>query len=338
MALLGVDMPEKPALDVSATSSTPLTGKEIMAAMDALIAEGHPLSTLTQRQVWKKLGTRGSMETVSKWFKRYVEAKATPNGSGPIQDDKPEEGGGAGEASSTGLGGTRTASGEPDISSPRTAADDTEGGSKTGGSSAEDPSASIPPVHYPSVPGAVLALLQSNFVRDLTSLKESHQRERELLHQQTEDRVARARAEVRTEVMTAMDRRRRYALVGVAGLCVLCAAIAALSGFVVGRAEGGKESLKVIGDWVEQERTRASVTAVPPSTKLPSGSESEPNAPIPPDRGTAQPQEPASSGPETPVVKPEATNPKADDGLPSDVTDPKTIPAPNTTPPSTTSP
>ena len=272
MGLLIKDMAEKPALDVTATSSTSLSGPEISAAMDALIAEGHSLESLTQRQVWKRLGARGSLETISKWFKRYVETK-TSNAAGAKSEGK--VGGGTDEtAPSTSANSAfeEGSSRRPDATSARSS-DGAPAGGDTGASSSEDPN-TAPPLNYPTVPGAVLALLQNNFVRDIVSLKESHQRERELLREQTEDRVARARAEVRAEVISNLERKRPYVWIGVVVLWGIVGGIAAWSGFIVGRAEGG----------IEQLNNKPTIIHIPtpvPSNVAPVKAPTEPQNPSP---------------------------------------------------------
>ncbi len=295
-------MPEKPAVDVSATSSTPLSGKEIWAAMDALIAEGQLLANLTQRQVWKKLGNRGSLETISKWFKRYPESKGIPGapGEGTPEAEAAEGAAPTGGPAGAPEGGNPTAQG-----TDHRPAHDAEGVAQR---EADEAGTKTLPLNLPAVPGAVLALMQNNYVRDLTSLKESHHRERELLQQQTEDRVARARAEVRAEVVTDIARSRRTLALVAAGLCVVVGGIAAWSGFTVGRAEGGKDSLKVIGNWMEQERARSTVPV--PTTQLPGKPEVVPEpAPVP----KPEPKADASGTPSPTVDQVDGATHKAGD-------------------------
>jgi len=310
-------MPEKTMLDVTATTSTHLSGKEVAAAMEALIAEGHTLGSLTQRQVWKKLGNRGSLETVSKWFKRFHESKDSPNGAGAMSDGKTDDSPGGETPSGSGTSGSEGGSPAGTANAGAKHATEGEGGTRESRTEPEDPNAFPPPLEYPPVDGAVLALMQNNYVRDVASLKESHHRECELMRQLTEDRVARARAEVRAEVITSLDSRKRFAFFGAMGLCVVVGGITAWSGFIVGRAEGGKESLKVISGWVESERARAPDALVPPVTATPvppiSAPEPAPNAetaipPTPAAGGAGQPAE-KPSGPTAPIEEKQPTPP-----------------------------
>lgn len=257
MDLQDKSMPEKPLLDVTATASTPLSGPEISAAMDTLIARGHPLESLTQRQVWRELGNRGSLETVSKWFKRYETKTATSSPEkkegGKLEsiqrsDEAFGDGPSAGAEGGTKIGTPSTRTPGDDENKNEEAAHE-----KTADSQHQDIDG------LPRIPGAVLSLMQINFTRDITTLKESHQRECELLRQQTEDRVARTRAEMKADVITSVERTRRYAMVTALGLCVVVGGAMAWVGFTVGRAEGGKESQKAVGEWMEIERARAPI-------------------------------------------------------------------------------
>lgn len=272
-------MPEKPLLDITATASTPLSGPEISAAMDTLVARGHPLESLTQRQVWRELGNRGSLETVSKWFKRYHEAKAATSSPekegvklGPIQrsDETLGDGPSVGAEGGTKIGAPNTRTSSADENKNEEAAHE-----KTEDSQHQDTDG------LPRIPGAVLSLMQINFIRDITTLKESHQRECELLRQQTEDRVGRSRAEMKADVITSVERTRRYAIVTALGLCVVVGGAMAWVGFTVGRAEGGKESQKAVGEWMEIERARAPIapTVKPAPPLVP---EIIPEAAVPP--------------------------------------------------------
>lgn len=255
-------MSEKPPIDVTATASIPLSGREIDAAIDALIAKGHPLETLTKRQVWREVGNRGSLETVSKWVNRYRESRVAT--SGPGTDDGAKSKDGPAVTSATGSEGAGAKSESQNTGTSNAGEDAKDERYRAETENHSDPEGE----RNKSATGAVIAFIQQTYQRDITTLKDSHQRECTLLREQTEDRVARARAEEREAVNNRIARNRKYAVVGVICFCAAAAGTAAWSGFQVGRAEGGVESQKVIGEWIEMERARALVAPVAPTPPL----------------------------------------------------------------------